>query len=1083
MTVSEERRLVTVLFVDLVGFTSRAESADPEEVRDVQRAYFATVAAEVERYGGSVEKYIGDAVMALYGAPQAHDDDAERALHAALAIRDALTTAPMPLEVRIGVNTGEVVGGAGSGPQQHEYTVTGDAVNVAARLQQAAEPGQIYVGPTTRRLAAEAFDFAQLPPLELKGKAEPMEAWRLARALPVQPRVRGGEAPLVGRRREQLLLEAALEEAGNGHGLLVGMTGEAGIGKSRLALELRHRAETQGFATAWAAALSYASAFPFHLVGALANELLKRSHGQTVRGALAATLPQADAESLDRWSAVLADIAGDADAEQRARLADITPDARQRLLVQALTATLRTRAATQPQLLVLDDLHWADASSLSVLDELLAVVPEAAILVLALHRSGWANRWASRSYYQQVNLDRLRDDEARQLVTALAVGNGIEAERAEALLHRSGGNPFFLEELMRARDSGATTLPETIHEVLLARIDGLPADARNLLGVAAVIGMEFGERVLAAVEPTERMTDALAALQLDELIVARGGDLEGATYAMRHPLVHEVAYRSLLMARRRDLHRKIGAWLEEHSGDEDLAAIAAHYRDGDDRERARELLPRAAERAERLNAPSEARSLYLEAAELLRDEPVRRAYMLERAAFLSYLIGEIGAAIEHVTRAEQLYTDAGDRLHALDAHRQLARYFWMDGHGKRSEEELIVAIRGLEELPRTAELAHAYSAHAQLRMLMPDFPAGERLARQAIEVADEVGSMEAKVHALNNLGVSRMGKGDPVGVDDLRLSLKLALEHNLPDDAGRAYTNLASQGQAVSFFEPDEAEAFANEMIAYDMRVAPGGAFEQWHRAARSEQWIPQGRWDESVRQLDELATLLNANRYLQVDVASYGALLAAYRGRYDEALARISPFVEVAVGIDDLQAFAPALLALANAERGLGHLEAAMDALERGVRLRGATSEANLSVWFLFEAVDVVTWLVAEAEPSLGARALEVLAPLAASLETDVQRGGTEAELRVRHALHDTARHQLAILSGETDAAAAAAEILRAAGELRIARRVFDAARAELWAAEATANREAASAALATFEPLRAIGYVGRARELANAP
>ena len=1012
-----------------------------------------------------MEKYIGDAVMALYGAPQAHDDDAERALHAALAIRDALTTAPTPLEVRIGVNTGEVVGGAGSGPQQHEYTVTGDAVNVAARLQQAAEPGEIYVGPTTRRLAAEAFDFAPLPALELKGKAEPMEAWRLARALPVRPRVRGGEAPLVGRRREQLLLDAALEEAAKATACSSGMTGEAGIGKSRLALELRHKAEAQGFATSWAAALSYASAFPFHLVGALANELLKRSHGTSLRDALAAAVPQAEPESLDRWAAVLADIAGDADEAQRTVLADITPDARQRLLVQALTAVVRARAATQPQLIVLDDLHWADASSLSVLDELLAVVPEAAILVLALHRSGWANRWASRSYYQQVNLDRLRDDEARQLVTALAPGDDIEAERAEALLHRSGGNPFFLEELMRARDSGGTTLPETIHEVLLARIDGLPPDARNLLGVAAVIGMEFGERTLAAVEPTANLTDALAALQRDELIVARGGDLDGATYRMRHPLVHEVAYRSLLMARRRELHRKIGAWLEEHGGEEEIAAIAAHYRDGDDPERARELLPKAAERAERLNAPNEARILYLEAAELLRDEPVRRGYMLERAAFLSYVAGEVGVAIEHITRAEQLYTGAGDRLHALDAHRQLARYFWMDGQGKRAEEELSVAIKGLEELPRTAALAHAYSAHAQLRMLMPDFPAGERLARQAIEVADEVGSIEAKIHALNNLGVSRMGAGDPGGIDDLRLSLKLALEHNLPDDAGRAYTNLSSQGQAISFFEPDEAAAFADEMIAYDMRVAPGGAFEQWHRAARAEQWIPQGRWEEAGRELDELGTLPNANRYLQVDVASYGALLAAYRGRYDDALARIGPFVEVAVGIDDLQAYAPALLALANAERGLGHLEAAVDALERGVRLRGETSEANLSVWFLFEAVDVVTWLVPEADPALRARALSVLEPLAASLQTDVQRGGTEAELRVRHGLHDTARHQLAVLAGQTDAAAAAAEILRAVGELRVAKRVFDAARAELWVSEATGDRTAASAALATFE------------------
>ena len=196
MTISEERRLVTVLFVDMVGFTGRTESSDPEVVRDIQRTYFETVAAEIERYGGTVEKYIGDAVMAIFGAPRAHGDDPERALRAALGIRDAIQERHGELEIRIGVDTGEVVGGAAPGAHAAEYTVTGDAVNVAARLQQAAEPGEIVVGASTRRSAAEAFDFAPMPPLDLKGKAAPVEAWRLVRALPDRPRVRGSETPL-----------------------------------------------------------------------------------------------------------------------------------------------------------------------------------------------------------------------------------------------------------------------------------------------------------------------------------------------------------------------------------------------------------------------------------------------------------------------------------------------------------------------------------------------------------------------------------------------------------------------------------------------------------------------------------------------------------------------------------------------------------------------------------------------------------------------------------------------------------------------------------------------------------------------
>jgi adenylate cyclase len=1081
VTISDERRLVTVLFADLVGFTSRSDASDPEEVRELQRAYFEAVAAEVQRYGGSVEKYIGDAVMALYGAPQAHDDDAERALHAALGIREAVARLGSGLEVRIGVNTGEVVGGAGPGPQAHEYTVTGDAVNVAARLQQAAEPGQIFVGPTTRRLSAEAFDFAPLPPLELKGKAEPVEAWRLARALPVRPRVRGGEAPLVGRRREQLLLESALESAQDGHGLIVGVSGEAGIGKSRLALELRHRAEAAGFGTTWAAALSYASSFPFHLVAALAEALLQRAAGRSMSDALADALPDADPAARDRWASVLADLAGEADPDQRARLAEATPEARQRLLVQALAALLGARAAERPQLVVLDDLHWADASSLAVLDEVLTAVPEAAIVVLALHRASWRNRWANRSSYQQVNLDRLRDDEARQLLGALSGGRDVEAGLAEELMHRSGGNPFFLEQLLRAGEAGTRALPETVHELLLARIDALPAPARAALGVAAVMGMEFDERALADIEPGIPVAEALGELQRDELIVALPGAADHPTYGMRHPLVHEVAYRSLLAARRRELHRRIGAWLEQHGGEEALAAIARHYLDADDRERAREVLPRAAARAERLNAPNEARAMYAEAADLFRDDPVRRADMLERVAFLAYLMLEVDAAIAAITEASALYREAGDELRALDSRRKLGRYYWMNGRGREAEEETIAAVEGLRRLPISAELAHALSARSQLRMLTPDFEAGVRWAEEAIAIADQVGAIAAKVHALNNRGVSRMGLGDPTGLADLQESLRLALEHNMPDDAARAYANMSSQGTAISFFEPDEQEAFFEEMIAYDMRVAPDGTFEGWHRSGRTEQWIARGRWDDAIRELRNLSQGIGRNRYLQSEVASYLALVVAYRGDYEEALEMVRPVVELAVGIEDLQAYAPALLALAHAERGAGHVEAAMAALERGVAVRGETQEANISTFFLFEGVDVVTFALREGAPASavegGIRALDALA---SAVDAVVERAGTAPEMRVRRALYGAARQQLAALHG-SPAADIGPRLREAGAQLEVAKRVFDVARIELWAAEASG--EAAPSALATFERLRAApGYAARASRAVSA-
>lgn len=1095
MTLPEERRLVTVLFVDMVGFTSRADAADPEEIRTVQRAYFEAVSGQVERFGGRVEKYIGDAVMAIYGAPRAHDDDAERAVHAALAIRDDVRGDGDGLEVRIGVNTGEVVGGAGAGPQAAEYTVTGDAVNVAARLQQAAEPGEILVGATTRRLAAEAFDFAAVAALELKGKAEPVEAWRVVRALPQRPRVRGGETPLVGRGRELRLLEAALEDAAADRGVLVGIAGEAGLGKSRLALEVRARADRLGFASTWATALSYAGSFPYHLVAQLVEQMVeRRDGGDRTEDALRVLLPDVKGETIERWAASLADVLGGGDRDAEAAIADLTPSARQRLVVQALQAIVVARAEQRQQLIVLDDLHWADASSLAVLDDVLGIVPDRRIVVLALYRPGWVNPWATRSFYQQVNLDRLRSGEAQELLRALSPRAPVAADEAKQLLHRSGGNPFFLEELLRSGAAGmpgGSQLPETIHELLLARLDALPPEGRAALQVAAVVGMEFSERLVAAVEPMPDLERSLAMLQAEDLIVPHGGDVEDRTFGMRHPLVHEVAYRSLLVARRRVLHRRIGEWLEQHRGEEALAEIAAHYRAGDDLDRAREYVPRAAERAARLNALREALGWYLKAAELFVDDPGHRAQMLERAATQSYLLGDMKRAIELVSEAIGLYEAAGDRLHALDCRRWRGRYYWMDGRGRQAEDEIVAAIKGLEQMPPSPQLALAYSYRSQLRMLMPDYPTGEQLARRAIELAERAGSVEALAHAYCNLGMCLVGQGDPAGVDAMRRSLALSIEHNLVDDASRAYTNLSGQGAEVNLFAHDEAEALYDEMIAFDREHAPGGVYEQWHLAGRAELWISVGRWDEAERQLAELAEIRGANRYVRVDIGAFRALVAAYRGRYDEALTVLEPHVEAAIEINDLQAYAPTLIALAHTRRGLGEARSAVDAIERGLVLRGETREANISSWYLFEGADLATWLAANGRaggdgPDETVRLVALLHGLAVRMENDVARGGTEPELLVRRALYGAGTTAVRALAASSDATPAAVArrvdapdvepLLRAAADLDRADRIFDAARVRLWVAElGRADVAAVDAARSVFARLRAGPYLGR--------
>ena len=710
VTLTDERRLVTVLFADLVGFTGRAEQSDPEVVRELQQRYFAATTAEIERFGGRVEKYIGDAVMAIFGAPLAHDDDAERALRAALRMRSAVAGLDPDLEVRIGVNTGEVVGGMGSGPQAGDYTVSGDAVNVAARLQQTAQPNEILVGATTRSLSAEAFAFAPLGELNVKGRAESLEAWRLERELPERPRLRGGEARLVGREREVGLIEAALDDAAEGRGLMLALVGEAGIGKTRLALEMRQRAESNGFSSAWAASRSYASAFPYHLLRQLVRLLLGHKPGTSTLEAVRAQGLSADDDTLERWAAVIDDTLGE--QADSAQLAEISPAGRQRMLVHAITALLRAASRRQPQLVILDDLHWADPASLAIVEELLDIVADTRVVLLALYRPGWSHGWEGKSSYQQLNLRALRIDEARQLAAELTAGSGVSGELTERVLERSAGNPFFLEEMLRRSQSDgdeSRRLPETIHEMLLARLDALPPSARQALQLAAVIGIEFSERIVAALiavgdAPAGDAEDALRVLQRAELVVRRPVSDGETTLAFRHPLIHEVAYRSLLLSTRRTLHGRIAYWLEEHGGEELLSELALHFRDSDDPDKARHYLPLAAKRAASMNATLEAEGWYLDAAQAFADDPLRRAEMVESAAHQRYLIGEIGPATERLLQAIALYESAGAEVAALNARRWLGRYEWLAGNPEEAERQNLLAISGLSGSRRAQSL-------------------------------------------------------------------------------------------------------------------------------------------------------------------------------------------------------------------------------------------------------------------------------------------------------------------------------------------------------------------------------------------
>ena len=1085
MTITDERRLVTVLFADLVGFTGRAEQSDPEAVREFQRAYFAAIASEVERFGGTVEKYIGDAAMALFGAPLAHDDDAERALRTALRIRDAVAGLDGVPEVRIGVNTGEVVGGTG-GPQGGDYTVSGDAVNVAARLQQAAAPGEILVGGMTRRLSADAFAFAPLDEMALKGRADPIEAWRLDRELPERPRMHGGEARLVGRTRELSSLDSAMDEARDGRGLMVALVGEPGIGKSRLALEMRHRAEAAGVVSAWTSSRSYASAFPYHLVSQLASQLLDRRPGQSTADALRSAGVTADDATLGRWAAVLDGVLGEG-PDDAPQLADLSPSGRQRILVHAIGGLLRAAAQRDPMLVVLDDLHWADPTSLEVVEELLDILPNLRVVLLATYRSNWSHGWEGRSAYEQLNLRALRPEDARLMAQELAAGRSVPEELTERVLERSAGNPLFLEELLHGEspsgDGQAHKLPATIHEMLLARLDALPADARRTLQLASVVGMEFSEGIVVGLsESTGGQTEAaLRDLQRAELVAA-GASVH--TLVFRHPLIHEVAYRSLLMSTRRALHGRIGGWLEERGGEERVAELARHYRDSDDVAKARHYLRRAGDRAQELNANREAFGWYMDAAATYTDDPASRAEMLEAAAQQRYLIGDIQAATELQEEAIALSESVGAEREALNARRWLGRFRWLLGDKDESERQIELAITGLERLGPSPELATAYSFRSQSVMLVPDFDAGERWARKAIEVAEQTDATAALVHAYNNLGSCLLWRGDISGADYLRRSRDLAIEHHLTDDAGRAYANWTGQGTRIFPFAYAESEALLREGVEYAGRTIPDGVFDRWLRSGWGEFLLVTGRWAEAEPVIFGIDPA-SAEAYLGSEVRSLRAHLLACRGRCEEAVPIASEAAETGSRIGDIQAVLPPMAALAAAQSGVGEDADALASIKRGIELRGDRDEPTISAWYLFEVTDTLSTVAARDRSSPVVRdGLEAVAAFARALAPDAAKTGDLVQIQVRQAAVGAAVEQLARLArGAGVEFVPPAESFPGTDEavaiLDREHRPFDVARILLWKAEAGESVPDLPRAAAIFDDLGAHPYVERAASL----
>jgi ABC-type transport system substrate-binding protein/class 3 adenylate cyclase len=673
-----ERRIVSVLVADVAGSTSIAEKLGPERSKFVFDDVVQLMREEVERFGGTVAQLAGDGILALFGAPVAHEDDSKHAVRAALAIREALDDyaaelAPaygLELRARVAVNTGPVVVPAGDAPPHVLYNALGDTVNVAARLQ---ERGDLVVGPVTARQVDELFELDDLGNLELKGRSERVSAFRVVGVRERPPALL--EAPLAGRKQELAALSEALYGLVEGTGAIVSITGEPGIGKSRLVAEAEKRFDGRVRFLA-GHAVSYAGTIPYWPV----RELLRGWLGlgmsdpeARVRLELRAQLPRTLADEADEAYPLLATLLGLVlEPEQGQRMRDLAGDAVQHETFYWLYQLVYALARERPLCLVLEDLHWSDDATLSLLDELLPAAEQTAVCFVLVHRSdpehpAWqlvdrAHR-RFRRLFLDLGLEPLPDADALALAEADA-GGELPEELAELLSERTGGNPYFVGEAIRdLRERGAlvrengrvvfageASIPAAIQEALQARLDRLDAEAREVITTAAVIGRSFGLPLLERLLPRARLLRTLSELQWLQLVVEeRGG--AAPEYRFRHGLVREVAYGTLVEARRHELHLRVGdALLELHrdSEEEVYGVLAHHFAEADEPKHAIEYLLKAGDAARAVYADEEAIELYRRALSFMErtDDEARARQTLLKIALTHHLAFDYPAANE-----------------------------------------------------------------------------------------------------------------------------------------------------------------------------------------------------------------------------------------------------------------------------------------------------------------------------------------------------------------------------------------------------------------------------------------------------
>ncbi len=968
-----ERKQVTVLFCDIVGSTALAEHLGAEAMHELLGRFFELALAEVHRYGGTIDKFLGDGFMALVGAPVAHEDHARRALLAALGIRRRLEQDPLaldrdgePLTTRMGINSGMVVLGNLGDEVAVNFTAIGDAINVAARLEAAAAPGEILISEATARLVAGYVRTQPLGPVDLRGREAAVNAHRVVghgrRRSPLGDAGGAGLSAFVGRERQLSALNDLLDEVREGRGQVVGVVGEPGMGKTRLVSEFRRGLAGERLTILEGRCLSYGAAIPWVPVADIVRANCRITDADSpeevarkVRNGLAEV-------GIEDEPAALAVLHMLGMREATEALGHLSPEAVQARTIYTLLQMSLNGSRLRPIIFVIEDLHWIDRVSEGYFTRLVDNLQGAPILLACTYRPGYAAPWMQRSYATQIALPRLGARDALAVVRSILDAQDGVQPLAEGLISRAEGNPFFLEELARAaRDrsdlDAVARVPETVQDVLAARVDRLPEEPRRVLQTASVLGREFPLRLL------ERVWDGAAPVgpQLTELtrleFIHELQGVDERVFVFKHALTQDVAYDGLLTSRRKRLHEAAGAALEElYAGrlEEAYDRLAYHYSQTDRSDKAVHYLDRFAERAVRTYAHAEAAKALREALvhveRLPADERERRAVdLVLRLVNSLYFLGRFGESLDLLLHQEAAVERIGDPWLSGPFSMWLGHTYTHAGDSEGAARSIERAVAEAEGVGDLATIGKSHYVMAREGFWLGNLAEGAEHGRRAVAALGRTGDWWWLAHSYSwtALNLCNLGRFEEALAEVARAR---AIGDERADPRIHSYSAWNAGWIQATRGEWEAAIADCTESL----ETSPDSLNSSYSMGWLGFSYREKGDMGEAIRHLERSIALLTEFRYSRL-IAWFKAWLSEAHlgaGDIDQALTAADQALRVArelrypwgmaIARRALGRIAVARGALGEAERHLGEALASLEAM--GARFDAACVRLSLA-------------------------------------------------------------------------------------------------------------------------------------------